>query len=143
MIPLSPYGPLSGDERLSGFTMRPLVGVVRMGIQMQKLSMAFALLLVLPALAAAGEIYGKITAGGTAVGEGTEVSARCGAKSYPAAKTDKTGSFHLVVAETGKCTLTVAHKGLSATVDVVSYDEGAQADIVLDIKDGQLSARRR
>ena len=77
------------------------------------------------------------------VGEGTEVSAKCGASAYPAAKTDKTGSFHLVVAETGKCTLTIAHKGLSASLDVVSYDEGAQADIVLEIKNGQLSARRR
>ena len=110
---------------------------------MKKLATTFALLLALPTLAAAGEIYGKVTSGGAAVGEGTEISAKCGAKAYPAVKTDKTGSFHIVVAETGKCTLTVTQKGLSASLEVVSYDEGAQADIVLEAKDGKLTARRK
>jgi hypothetical protein len=110
---------------------------------MKKIATTLALLLALPTLATAGEVYGKITSGGAAVGEGTEVSAKCGAKAYPAVKTDKTGSFHLVVAETGKCTLTVTQKGQSATLEVVSYDEGAQADIVLEVKDGKLSARRK
>ena len=110
---------------------------------MRKLATTLALLLTLPTVAAAGEIYGKITSGGAAVGEGTEVSAKCGAKTYPAVKTDKTGSFHLVVDETGKCTLTVTQKGQSASLEVVSYDEGAQADIVLETKDGKLSARRK
>ena len=110
---------------------------------MKKIATTFALLLAVPTLAAAGEVYGKITSGGAAVGEGTEVAAKCGAKAYPAVKTDKSGSFHLVVAETGKCTLTVTQKGQSATLEVVSYDEGAQADIVLETKDGKLSARRK
>ncbi len=110
---------------------------------MNKPLTTLALLLALPSLAAAGEVYGKITSGGAAVGEGTEISAKCGAKAYPAVKTDKAGSFHLVVAETGKCTLTVTQKGQSASVEVVSYDDGAQADIVLETKDGKLSARRK
>jgi hypothetical protein len=101
------------------------------------------LLLALPALASAGEIYGKITLGGAPVGEGVEVSARCGATAYPAVATDKTGSYHLVVNETGKCTLTVIRQGQSATLDVASYEDGAQADIVLESKDNQLTARRR
>jgi hypothetical protein len=58
-------------------------------------------------------------------------------------KTDKSGSFHLVIAETGKCTLTINHKGQSATVDVASYDDAAQADLVLESKDGKLTARRK
>ena len=110
---------------------------------MKDLAISFAFLLALPSLASAGEIYGKITSGATAVGEGTEVTAKCGAKTYPAVKTDKTGSYHLVVAETGKCMITVMQKGASASVEVVSYDEGVQADIVLETKDGMLSARRR
>ena len=110
---------------------------------MKKLATTFALLVALPTLATAGEVYGKVTSGGAAVGEGVEVSAKCGAKAYPAVKTDKTGSFHLVVAETGKCALTVTQKGQSASLDVVSYDEGAQVDIVLEVKDGKLSARRK
>jgi hypothetical protein len=100
-------------------------------------------LLTLPSLAAAGEIFGKITLSGTPVGAGTEVAARCGATSYPAVKTDKSGTYNLVVAETGKCTLTVTREGKSATVDVASYEDAAQADIALEAKDGQLAARRR
>ena len=110
---------------------------------MKKLLMTAILTAALPTVAAAGEIYGKITAGGAAVGEGTEVSAKCGATSYPAVKSNKSGSFHLVVKETGKCTLAVTQKGQSANVEVVSYDEGAQADIVVETKDGKLSARRK
>ncbi len=102
-----------------------------------------ALLLLFPSFAMAGEIYGSITSGGASVGEGVEVSATCGGKTYPAVKTDKAGSFHLVVAETGKCTLTVIRAAASASVEVASYDEGTQADIVLEVKDGKLTARRR
>ena len=110
---------------------------------MKKLLTMLVLVFALPSLATAGEVYGKITAGGAAVGEGTEVSAKCGAKAYPAVKTDKSGSFHLVVTETGKCTLTITQKGQSASLEVVSYDEGAQADVVLETKDGKLTARRK
>lgn len=99
--------------------------------------------LALPSLAAAGEIFGKITLGGAPVGAGTEVAARCGATRYPAVQTDKSGTYNLVVAETGKCTLTVTREGKTATVDVASYEDAAQADIALEAKDGQLVARRR
>lgn len=103
---------------------------------------AWALVLLAP-VALAGEIYGKVSFNGAAVGEGATVAARCGVKAYPAVKTDRTGTYNLVVAETGKCTLTVTHQGKTATVDVASYEDAAQADIVLETKDGQLTARRR
>jgi len=112
-------------------------------MQLRSLATTFALVLALPTLAAAGEVYGKITSGGAAVGEGAEVSAKCGAKAYPGVTTDKTGSFHLVVTESGKCTLTVTHKGQSASLEVVSYEDGAQVDIVLETKDGKFTARRK
>lgn len=101
------------------------------------------LLLALPAVAAAGEIYGKITRDGVSVGAGSQVAVRCGDKDYPAVATDKDGSYNLVVAGTGKCTLTVTHEGQSASVAVASYEDAAQADIVLELKDGNLTARRR
>ena len=91
----------------------------------------------------AGEIFGKVVFNGAAVGEAATVAVRCGDKTYPAVKTDRSGSYNLVVAETGKCTLTVTHQGKTATVDVASYDDAAQADIVLELKDGRLVARRR
>jgi hypothetical protein len=108
-----------------------------------KFPMTCVILLAVPVLADAGEIYGKVSFNGASVGEGTEISAQCGAKTYPTVKTDKTGSYHLVIAETGKCTLTLKNKAESATVSVASYDDAAQADIVLETKDGKLAARRR
>jgi hypothetical protein len=110
---------------------------------MKHLSVACAFLLFVPALAEAGEIYGKVTLSGTSVGEGTEVTAQCGTKTYPTVKTDKSGSFHVVVTETGKCTLTLKHQADSAALSVASYEDAAQADIVLESKDGKLTARRR
>jgi hypothetical protein len=99
--------------------------------------------LALAPAAFAGEIFGKVSFNGAPVGEGVTVAARCGDKSYPAVKTDRSGTYNLVVAETGKCTLTLTHQGKTATVDVASYDDAAQADIVLELKDGRLVARRR
>ena len=110
---------------------------------MKKLVAPLVLIVGIPALAGAGEIYGKISFNGAAVAEDTEVAARCGDKDYPTVKTDKTGSYNLVVEETGKCMLTVTHKGESASVAVASYEDAAQADIVLESKDGKLTARRR
>jgi hypothetical protein len=105
--------------------------------------MTTAIFFALSTLANAGELYGKVSLNGASVGEGTELTAQCGAKTYPPVKTDKTGSYHLVIAETGKCTLTLKHNAESATLSVASYDDAAQADIVLESKDGKLSARRR
>lgn len=106
-----------------------------------------ALLLAASFLAAtpvlAGEVYGKITEGTASVGEAATVAAKCGDKSYPAVKTDKAGSYHLALAESGKCMLTVGYKGQSAGLEIASYEEPAQVDIVLEVKDGKLAARRR
>jgi hypothetical protein len=100
--------------------------------------------LVLGATAApAGEIYGTITEGGKPVGEGATVEIRCGETAYPAVKTDKTGSYHLAVKETGKCTLGVQHKGQTASLEVASYQEGVQVDLVLEQKDGKVTLRRK
>ena len=94
-------------------------------------------------LALAGEVYGKILDGTASVGEGATVEAKCGAKAYPAAKTDKAGSYHLVLAETGKCTMTIKYKQQSASLEIASYDDAVQYDLVLETKDGKLSARRK
>ena len=91
----------------------------------------------------AGEIYGRVLAGNAPAGAGTTVAAKCGDADYAAKPIDAKGAYHIVAGRTGKCTLTIASKGQSATVDVVSYDEPVEADIVLETKDGKLSARRR
>lgn len=93
--------------------------------------------------ASAGEIYGKVLQGNAAAAADTTVAAKCGDAEYAARAVDRSGSYHIVAGKTGKCTLTVTAKGQSATVDVVSYDDPVEADIVLETKDGKLSARRR
>lgn len=93
-------------------------------------------------IAAAGEIYGKVVEGSTPAA-GAVLEATCGSKAYPAVTTDKTGSYRVVLAETGKCSMSVRHKGQSASLDIASYDDAAQIDIVLVMKDGKLSARRK
>lgn len=110
---------------------------------MKRMLAALVAVVAFPSLASAGEVYGKITSGGIPVGDAVTVSAKCGAKSYDAVPTDKTGTYHLVVAETGKCTLTLTLKGQSADVSVLSYDDAAQADLILEAKDGKLTARRK
>jgi len=93
--------------------------------------------------ALAGEIYGTVTEGGKSVGEGVGIGAKCGEKGYPAVQTDKSGTYHVVVAENGKCTLTLSYKGQSPSIEVASYDEGAQVDLVLEVKDSKYSVRRK
>ena len=93
--------------------------------------------------ASAGEIYGKVLQGNAAAPAGTTVGAKCGDAEYAAKPIDRTGSYHIIAGRTGKCTLTVTLQGQSATAEVVSYDDPVQADIVLETKDGKLSARRR
>lgn len=94
-------------------------------------------------VALAGEIFGKVSEGAGVVPEGTEVSVKCGEKSYPAVKTDKSGSYHLVTEESGKCTVTVKRGDGSASVQIASYDEPVQCDLVVETKDGKLSVRRK
>jgi len=109
---------------------------------MKRICATWLALLVMPTLASAGEVFGKISLGGAPV-EGASVSGKCGDKSYAAVTTDKTGTYHIVIDAPGKCTLTISSKGQSADVAVVSYDDAAQADIVLEAKDGKLTARRK
>src|SRR5436309_2023397 len=108
---------------------------------MKSLSTVLLLLLTVPTIASAGEIYGKVVANGAPVGESATVEMKCAKKSYPAVKTDKNGSYHLVVEETGKCSLTVNWSKQSASLDVASYDDAVQADLVLELKAGKLTVR--
>ncbi len=99
--------------------------------------------LAAPAPTLAGEVYGKIFEGAASVGDAASVSIQCGDKSYPAVQTDKSGSYHLAVKETGKCTLSVSVEERSASVVIASYDEAVQVDLVLETKDGKLTVRRK
>jgi len=115
-------------------------------ISTRSLALASSILLtpvVATAPALAGEVYGNVVEGSASVGEAATVAAKCSAKAYAPAKTDKAGAYHLAIAESGKCTLTVAYKGQSANLEIATYDDPVQVDIVLESKDGKLSARRK
>ena len=100
-------------------------------------------MLLMSSSALAGEMYGTISEAGKPVGAGVAVEARCGEASYPAAKTDKSGAYHLTVQEKGKCQLTVRYKNQSPAIEVASYDEGVQLDLILQLKDGSYTLRRK
>jgi hypothetical protein len=110
---------------------------------MRKLALALVVVAAASSPVLAGEVYGKILEGTASVGDGATVEAKCGAKAYPAVKTDKGGSYHLVLAETGKCTMTVKYKQQSASLEIASYDDAVQYDLALEMKDGKLTARRK
>ena len=95
------------------------------------------------ALSFAGEVYGKVTLKGASVGDAATVGAECGGKSYPPKPTDKSGTYHLIVGQSGKCSLVIAYKGATARLDMVSHEDAVQYDVDLEMKDGQLAARRR
>jgi len=110
---------------------------------MKRMVVTLALLALVSSAAFAGEVYGKITTTGAAVAEGTPVEIKCGSKAFPATKTDKAGAYHFGVDVTGKCTISVKQKDQTASLEIAAYDEPVQVDIVLEMKDGKLTARRK
>lgn len=98
---------------------------------------------LVPAAAGAGEVFGTVKGASGPVGEGAEVAARCGDQSYGPVKTDKKGTYRLVIGQTGKCDLTVTQDGRTATMSVVSFEDATQTDVVLAVgADGKLTAKR-
>ena len=110
---------------------------------MKKLLVCATLLAATTTLVSAGEILGKITSGGASVGEGATVEAKCGGKAYPAVKTDKSGTYHLVVAETGKCTLTISTRASRPPSTSSPTTTRPRPTSSLEAKDGKLTARRK
>jgi len=108
-----------------------------------RLAVVGALFMAGSSPALAGEVYGKVTMGGASVGAAATVAAKCGERAYPAEPTDKSGRYHLVIGESGKCSLMVTYRGASAALDMVSNEDAVQYDIDLEMKDGKLAARRK
>ncbi len=95
----------------------------------------------------AGRLFGDIKIDGKPVPAGVAVTI---AVVTPTTKvladstaTDQYGSYKLHVKEEGKCLLTVQHAGQTATLAVFSYANPTRYDLVLELKDGKLSLKRR
>jgi hypothetical protein len=111
-------------------------------MHVHKLAAAVVLLCSAVSPCVAGEVYGKIVEGESPVGDAS-VAVQCGDTDYPAVRTDASGSYHVVVKASGKCTLTVTREGQSASLGIASYEDPVQYDLVLETKDGKLSVRRK
>jgi hypothetical protein len=58
-------------------------------------------------------------------------------------KTDKVGSYKVVVKGEGKCKLTVYLEKKTATLEIFSYKEPTRYDLIVEEKDGKLTVRRK
>lgn len=115
------------------------------------ISAALVFALLQASSARAGRLFGDIKLNGKPAPEGLLVTvapvAKPDDKSKGAppdsTKTDKVGSYKLVVKPEGKCTLTVHRDKQSASVEVFSYKDATRYDLMLETKDGKLSVRRK
>ena len=87
---------------------------------MKAIPLALLMLLSLAASGWAGEIYGTIKKDGLPVKKATVEIKASNNKAYPGS-TDDFGNYRIIVAETGKCTITVQFSGASAKGEVQSY----------------------
>ena len=107
---------------------------------MKALLLSVMLLVAVPSLALAGEVYGTINEGGKPVKDGLKVELACGGKSVAGA-TDKFGGYRLFAPEEGKCTLTLTIGDEKPSVAVQSFSDSARYNLVLEKKDGKYTLR--
>jgi hypothetical protein len=102
----------------------------------------FLLLCLAASNASAGRIFGDIKTDGKPVAEGLQVkiAAPGGAD---ATVTDKFGSYKLMAKGEGKCALTLMYANQPVSLDVFSYAEATRYDLILEIKDGKPSLKRK
>ena len=102
----------------------------------------FALSMLVASYAFAGKIYGSITEGGKPIAQGVKVDVTCGTSSY-SAQTDANGAFNLFATDKGKCMLKVSYQGQSPSIEINSYDNSVQYDLILEKQGAQYSLKRK
>ncbi len=104
--------------------------------------------------ASAGRLFGDVKVSGKPAAEGMLITVQAAPK--PAAekekvaaapvdsvKTDKVGSYKVMVKNEGKYNLTVHLGKQIAVLEVFSYKEPTRYDLVVEEKDGKLTVRRK
>lgn len=105
-------------------------------------SMLLALaLLIAPAAALAGEIYGQIRDSGGPV-TNTSVTVRCREGTYRA-RTDDSGSYSVYVDEQGTCRLSISYRGQTPSIGVASYAEPQRYNLLVSCAGGNCRLERR
>lgn len=115
------------------------------GCKMKPITVSLLLVVFLPSLTFAGEIYGSIKVGNFPVRRGVVVEARPDTnKQKPYyARIDRYGSYSLYVPEKGRCIFKVYYKQPSSLIiTVYSYDEPVQYDFFLEKKNGRYFLQR-
>jgi len=102
----------------------------------------FLLVLGLAASAFAGKIYGSITEGGKPVAQGVKVEVTCGSNNYDA-QTDPYGAFNLFAMDKGKCMLKVFYQGQTPSIEINSYDNSVQYDLILEKQGANYTLKRK
>lgn len=87
---------------------------------MKAIPLGLVVLLSLATSGWAGEIYGTIKEGGRPVKSAPVEIKTPNNKPY-SGSTDEFGNYRIIVAETGKCTITVQFNGAPAKAEVESY----------------------
>lgn len=120
-----------------------------------RLQMSAALMVVAVAAssASAGRLFGDVKVSGKPASEGMLITVQAAAKpadkdkgsSAPidSVKTDKVGSYKVMVKYEGKCTLTVHVGKNTAVLEVFSYKEPTRYDLIVEEKDGKLTVQRK
>jgi hypothetical protein len=105
---------------------------------------ALLVLLLMPAPAVAGPIFGNLKEGARSVGRGVEVRIACGKEASLSALTDAYGAYTISVPRPGRCDLVVSYKGkLTPAYPIASSDDPARYDFDLVYENGSYVLKRR
>jgi hypothetical protein len=109
---------------------------------MKRFLMLILLMMLVPLVIYAGQVYGSLLENGQPVPEGTEVVISCGGRTI-AGRTDKDGSYRVYAGENGKCTFKVVHKRQEVLYDIYSYTKPVRYDFDLVLENNRYILRRR
>ena len=99
-------------------------------------------ILISPATAYAGQIYGTLMVDNKAVGKGVKVAIECGTTNG-GDDTDDYGTYKVFVPK-GKCTLKVNYGGQELSFPIYSYDDPVRYDFdIVRGGDGKYFLKRR
>jgi hypothetical protein len=90
----------------------------------------------------AGKIYGTISDGGKAIPKDVKVEVTCGTNNFTA-NTDATGTYSVFVADKGKCSLKVHYQNQMPVLDITSFENSVQYDLVVEKQGTKLTLRRK
>jgi hypothetical protein len=103
--------------------------------------------------ASAGRLFGDVKVGAKPAPEGMLITVQAAASAadkdkgatapIDSVRTDKVGSYKVVVKHEGKCVLTVHHGKQTAVLEVFSYKEPTRYDLLVEEKDGKLTVKRK